>query len=201
MRQTYTLQHSENFKMNGNDNTILIEKNMICFSLNIRRLLHSQNGYLGNLFENRDLIPKLLRQVFHSQIKIKADRPHPRDYPHTPYWLQTNRQNPRTGNDHGSSRRARTSRHTNGRTDGRYQLHYLPRFAVDNNIIQLLLTFHFMFFSNWNTLFSEMTDYFSVIFWVRLGNLDFTRVRSRLGMAFSKLASKVEILWPKNTEK
>ncbi len=26
-----------------------------------------------------------------------------------------------------------TDRHTNGRTDGRYQLHYLPRFAVDKN--------------------------------------------------------------------
>ncbi len=27
-----------------------------------------------------------------------------------------------------------SDRHTKGRTDGRYQLHYLPRFAVDKNV-------------------------------------------------------------------
>ena len=42
------------------------------------------------------------------------------------HWLQTRRQTPQTGND-SSGRRGRT----NGRTDGRYQVHYLPRFAVD----------------------------------------------------------------------
>ena len=73
--------------------------------------------------------------LFHPWI-LKADRPHPRDYPHMPYLLQTNRQNPRTGNDRQTDIRTQatcalsTPRHTNGRTDRTYQLHYLPCFAV-----------------------------------------------------------------------
>ncbi len=35
----------------------------------------------------------------------------------------------------GSAVRAQTDRQTNGRTDGRYQVHYLPRFAVDNYLV------------------------------------------------------------------
>ena len=43
---------------------------------------------------------------------LKADRPHPRN--------------------------GQTDRQTNGRMDGRYQVHYLPRFAVDNNAVYFL---------------------------------------------------------------
>ncbi len=32
----------------------------------------------------------------------------------------------------GSAVRAQTDIQTDGQTDGRYQVHYLPRFAVDN---------------------------------------------------------------------
>ena len=32
-----------------------------------------------------------------------------------------------------TDRRAHTDKHTNGRTDGRYQTYYLPCFAVDND--------------------------------------------------------------------
>ncbi len=49
-------------------------------------------------------------------------------------WLQTHRQNPRTGNNHPLLQIG--DRHTHKRTDGwtdrRYQAHYLPPFAVDN---------------------------------------------------------------------
>ncbi len=55
-------------------------------------------------------------------LELKADRPHPRDY-------STHRQTPRTDND--SSLLFADGR-TDGQTDGRYQVHYLPRFAVDN---------------------------------------------------------------------
>ena len=34
----------------------------------------------------------------------------------------------------GSSRKARTDRQTHTQTDGRYQVHYLPPFAVDKNV-------------------------------------------------------------------
>ncbi len=107
-------------------------------------LKHSQGATLWKIigFPFRKPPPKIgfLLLLFITVIairkkkKLKADRPHPRDYPHTPYWLQANRQNPRTGND--------THKRTDGRTDGRYQLHYLPRFAVDKkcaNGAQLLL--------------------------------------------------------------
>ncbi len=73
---------------------------------------------------------------------LKADRPHPRDY-------STHRQTPPTDNDSSllfaalgkaevkryspESADWRTDRRTNGGTDGRYQVHYLPRFAVDKN--------------------------------------------------------------------
>ncbi len=50
--------------------------------------------------------------------KLKADRPHPRDYPHTPYWLQTNR-------DFLLLQKIRRAR-TNKRTDWQYQAHFLP---------------------------------------------------------------------------
>ncbi len=44
----------------------------------------------------------------------------------------------------GSARRVVTDRRTDGQTDGRYQVHYLPRFAVDNEgnkIMYIVLTF------------------------------------------------------------
>ncbi len=73
-------------------------------------------------------------------LKLKADRPPTRNYPHMPtdyrhtdnhlrlvmvlialYW------------SNGSAVREDADGQTDGRTDGRYQVHYLPRFAVDNN--------------------------------------------------------------------
>ena len=59
------------------------------------------------------------------EVQLKADRPHPRNYLQMPYWLQTNRQNPRF-------KQESSDRQTHKRTDGCYQLHYLPCFAVDN---------------------------------------------------------------------
>ncbi len=56
----------------------------------------------------------------HNLAKVKVD-------------LHTKNQGHRSN---GSAVRALTNKHTDGRTDGqtdgRYQLHYLPRFAVDN---------------------------------------------------------------------
>ena len=48
-----------------------------------------------------------------------------------------------------------------------------------------------------NTLFSEMTDYFSVIFWVRSRNRDLTRVRSSFWVTSSQM-SKTQLQRPKN---
>ncbi len=56
---------------------------------------------------------------------LKADRPHPRNYPHTP-----------TDYRH-TDKQPWEHRQTDGRTDGRYQVHYLPRFAVDNKFAML----------------------------------------------------------------
>ena len=114
--------------------------------------------------------------------ELKADRLHPRDYPHMPHWLQTRSKvkrfdtgpnstvwvkihifvmairicnvvcnditimweiNPTVFLGHISTVQAgelgQTDRHTykrmDGRTDGRYQVHYLPRFAVNNKAI------------------------------------------------------------------
>ncbi len=68
-------------------------------------------------------------------LELKADRPHSRDY-------STHRQTPRNDNDsslpfaalgkaerrrsNGSAVRARTNRHTDPQTNGRYQANYLP---------------------------------------------------------------------------
>ncbi len=74
----------------------------------------------------------------------KADRPHPRDY-------STHRQTPWTDNDSSLQliRMALESsvlcilyiqvkrfstESADGQTDGRYQVHYLPCFAIDNNL-------------------------------------------------------------------
>ncbi len=61
-----------------------------------------------------------------SIFQLKADRPHLRDY-------LTDRQTPSTDNDFsllfvalGSALRAHTYGQTDERTDGRYQVHYLP---------------------------------------------------------------------------
>ncbi len=53
------------------------------------------------------------------------------------HWLQTHRQTLWTGNDKKvqTGERTQTNQQANGRTDGHYQVHYLPRFAVDNNWI------------------------------------------------------------------
>ncbi len=72
---------------------------------------------------------------------LKADRPHPCDYLHTPYWLQTNRQNPRTGNDHPllqiwRFKQESSDRHTNGRTDA---TNYIISLALPSIIISSLL--------------------------------------------------------------
>ncbi len=51
-------------------------------------------------------------------------------------WLQTHRQTPQTGNGSYCSQpweRWLTDGRTDGQTDGRYQVHYLPCFAVDKN--------------------------------------------------------------------
>ncbi len=87
--------------------------------------------------------------VIQDDMKLKADRPHPCDYPHTPtnyrqadkhlrlvitpIVLYCAQQGCRSN---GSAVIALTNTHTNthGRTDGRYQVHYLPRFAVDNDL-------------------------------------------------------------------
>ncbi len=60
-------------------------------------------------------------------MKLKADWPHPRNYPDTP-----------TVDRHTYQHLRQMDRRTDGRTDGRtdrcYQVHYLPHFAVDNHI-------------------------------------------------------------------
>ncbi len=63
----------------------------------------------------------------HSPWKLKADRPHPHNYPPTP-----------TDYRH-TDKHLRLRGRTYGRTDGCYQVHYLPGFAVDKNIEQPLL--------------------------------------------------------------
>ena len=66
--------------------------------------------------------------------KLKAGRPHPRKYPHTPTGYSHTDKHLRlvmTPIALNCTRQSRVS--ADGRTDGRYQIHYLPRFAVDNN--------------------------------------------------------------------
>ena len=58
-------------------------------------------------------------------IQLKANGPHPRDY-------STHRQTPRTDNDSSLLFAESADWRTDRRTDGRYQVHYLPRFVVDN---------------------------------------------------------------------
>ncbi len=63
--------------------------------------------------------------------QLKADRPPPRNYPHT---LTDNRhtdEHPRLVMTLLCWSETQTHGWTDGRTDGRYQVHYLPRFAVD----------------------------------------------------------------------
>ncbi len=89
-----------------------------------------------------------LNVIYMYNIKLKADRPHPRDY-------STHRQRPWTDNDSSLlfsalgkaepliSTAARQKFNfikvvgqtvqPDWRTDGRYQVHYLPRFAVDKD--------------------------------------------------------------------
>ena len=73
--------------------------------------------------------------------KLKADRPHPRDYPPTP---PDYRHTDKTlelvmptlySKCEDNCLDTQTHTRTDGRTDGRHQLHYLPRFAVDNNLL------------------------------------------------------------------
>ncbi len=71
--------------------------------------------------------------------KLKADRLHPHDY-------STHRQTPWTDNDSsflfsGLYFEVKWFSHERGdqRTDGRYQVHYLPRFAVDNEGVSNIL--------------------------------------------------------------
>ncbi len=63
--------------------------------------------------------------------KLKADQPHPCDY-------STHRQTPWTDNDSSLLFAALSCRSNGsavrGRTGGRYQVHYLPRSEVDNNM-------------------------------------------------------------------
>ena len=57
-------------------------------------------------------------------MKLKADRPHPRDYPPTPPdYRHTDKNQGRKSN--GSAMRVLTDGQTDGQTDGRYQVHYL----------------------------------------------------------------------------
>ena len=58
--------------------------------------------------------------------QLKADCPHPRNYPHMP-----------TDYKHTLTNK-RTDRRTDGWTDGRYQVHYLPAslsYAVNNYVL------------------------------------------------------------------
>ncbi len=61
----------------------------------------------------------------HNIIKLKADRPHPRDYPPMPPDYRHIDITVQTGE------LGQTYPQTHKRTDVRYQVHYLPRFAVD----------------------------------------------------------------------
>ncbi len=78
--------------------------------------------------------------------KLKADRPHLRKYPHTPTdYRHTDKHlglvmAPIALNCTRQSRDGRTDGRTDRWTDGRYQVHYLPRFAVDKNLALLELT-------------------------------------------------------------
>ncbi len=80
---------------------------------------------MAQLRDQMELVGGLKRFCFSSQNRLKADRPHPRNYPHTPT------------NDRHTYQHLRLAvrEETDGRTDGCYQVHYLPRFAVDNNFI------------------------------------------------------------------
>ena len=59
-----------------------------------------------------------------SGLKLKVEQSHPHDY-------STHRQTPWSGNN-SSLLFAALGSVVRGRTDRRYQVHYLPRFAVDN---------------------------------------------------------------------
>ncbi len=64
---------------------------------------------------------------------LKADRPHPRNYPHAPTnYIHTDKHLRLVMTLIALCCRERSDGRTDGQTDGRYQVHYLPRFAVDN---------------------------------------------------------------------
>ncbi len=75
----------------------------------------------------------LLVSILVQRLKLKADRLRPCNYLHMPIDYR------HTDKNLSSAVRAetdgRTDWLTDGRTDGRYQVHYLLRFAVDNDVM------------------------------------------------------------------
>ena len=75
-------------------------------------------------------------------LTLKADRQHPRSYPHMPSDYRHTDKHLRLvkrfsrERGHGRTDR-RTDGRTDGQTDGRYPVHYLPRFAVDKYILHI----------------------------------------------------------------
>ncbi len=63
--------------------------------------------------------------------QLKADRPSPRHYPHTPLDYRHTVKTP----EPVMTTLSRTNKHTYKQTDGCYQVHYLPRFVVDKYVI------------------------------------------------------------------
>ncbi len=76
----------------------------------------------------------MLEQGCFTFLQLKADRPHPHDYPPTPSDYRYTDKHLRRVNISAVRvhTNGQTDRQTDGRrADGRYQVHYLPRFAVD----------------------------------------------------------------------
>ncbi len=82
-------------------------------------------GYMGFIYVWHDFV------IFLLIWKIKADQPHLCNYLHTPTIKVV-------GQTVQRWEVGRADRRTDRQTDGHYQLHYLPRFAVDNDTIPAL---------------------------------------------------------------
>ena len=68
---------------------------------------------------------------------------------------------------HGdSNRRVHTDKHTNGQTDGHYQMYYLPCFAVDKNVFSMRIYVFSCYFQGGT--FEYIMYYSGTCFWAIL---------------------------------
>ena len=75
----------------------------------------------------RSFIIQKYEKLFWDISKLKADRPHPRDFPHTPSdYRHTDKHLRLIMTLIQTGKLGQTDRQRHKRTDGRYQVHYLP---------------------------------------------------------------------------